>query len=72
MKDEAQRTNASERYVIWSEEHGAWWAPHASGYSRYLAGAGRYTKEQAAEIVATANRYSATLREIAFAIKEDQ
>jgi hypothetical protein len=45
------------RYVIWSEEHGAWWAPGEMGYTTSLAQAGRYTRTRAAEIVTKANAY---------------
>ena len=50
---------SQERYVIWSEEHGAWWSPGRSGYTRSLSNAGRYSKEEAQEIVTRANEYLA-------------
>lgn len=43
----------SERWVVWSEQHGAWWAP--VGYTRSLRKAGRYGREEAMDIVARAN-----------------
>jgi hypothetical protein len=48
--------STEERYVIWSEEHGAWWAPNRLGYTRQLSQAGRYSKAEADEIVTDANR----------------
>ena len=47
----------SDRWVVWSEEHGAWWMPEAIGYTRSLRDAGRYSEERAKLIADTANRY---------------
>lgn len=49
--------SSTERYVIWSEEHGAWWSPARRGYTRMLEVAGRYEQAEAEEIVAKANKY---------------
>lgn len=48
----------TDAYVIWSFEHDAWWRPGRMGYTPELDAAGRYTKAEAEEIVADANRYS--------------
>jgi hypothetical protein len=44
-------------YIIWSEEHLAWWRPAKSGYTRSLIDAGCYSKNEAEEIVANANKF---------------
>lgn len=54
-----------DRYVIWSFEHDGWWKPGRWGYTPYLQHAGRYVKAEADEIVTRANRYSATVNEVA-------
>lgn len=41
----------TDRYMIWSHEHGAWWMPNSSGYTSDAAQAGRYSYDEAAEIV---------------------
>ena len=48
----------SNRYLIWSEEHLAWWGrdPTNFNYTRSIQHARRYSKEEAAKIVANANR----------------
>lgn len=46
------------RYLIWSEEHSGWWAPGSAGYASRMDRAGRYAAQEAAAIVADANRYS--------------
>lgn len=43
-----------ERYLIWSNEHGAWWGPGRCGYVRRLAEAGRYSRDEALTICAHA------------------
>jgi hypothetical protein len=43
-------------FLIWSLEHDAWWRPAHGGYTRLLAEAGRYPEDQAAVIIAAANR----------------
>ena len=35
----------ADKWLIWSEEHGAWWMPNAYGYTRSLADAGHYSLE---------------------------
>lgn len=45
---------ADDRYLIWSEEHGAWWRPNESGYTRSMRRAGRYSEERARAISASA------------------
>jgi len=49
----------SNRYLIWSEEHLAWWGrdPTNFNYTRSIQHARRYSKEEAAKIVANANRF---------------
>lgn len=43
------------KYLIWSEEHGAWWRPNNHGYTQSMKQAGRYTYEQARAISHSAN-----------------
>jgi hypothetical protein len=40
----------SDRYLIWSHEHGAWFGPERRGYTLQLAGAGRYSHAEAMDI----------------------
>jgi hypothetical protein len=55
------------RYLIWSEEHGAWWKAGRTGYTRALVHAGRYGEAEAIGIVGEANRYcqDGTFNEVA-------
>ena len=46
-----------QRWIIWSEEHGAWWRPGEMGYTRSIREAGRYKRDHAERIVARANAY---------------
>ena len=41
---------ASDKYLIWSNEHNAWWKAGGWGYTPSLTHAGRYEKEAAIEI----------------------
>lgn len=41
----------TEKYLVWSNQHGAWWGPNERGYTTVYEFAGRYTKEQAERIV---------------------
>jgi hypothetical protein len=47
-----------EEWLIWSYEHDAWWLPLRTGYTKQAAKAGRYDIDEAAQIVADANKYS--------------
>ena len=47
-------TLEAEKYLIWSNEHGAWWRSNRCGYTTILAIAGRYTREEAISICARA------------------
>lgn len=42
---------SEQRYLVWSNQHGAWWRAHRRGYTMLIEEAGRYTRERAAEIV---------------------
>jgi hypothetical protein len=55
----------TNRYVIWSEEHGGWWGPRRHGYTRKLTEAGRYEQAEAEEIVTKANKHSPSWNEVA-------
>lgn len=44
-----------DRFLIWSEEHGAWWAPDRRGYTMSLKRAGTYTEDEARAISTSAN-----------------
>lgn len=60
---------SEQKFLIWSEEHGAWWREARAGYTRTLYNAGRYSEKEAREIVLNANRYAVPLSkpiEIAF------
>ena len=46
------------KWLIWSIEHGAWWGPNQTGYYKLKDNAGRYSKEDAVEIVMTANKWA--------------
>jgi hypothetical protein len=37
----------SDRYLIWSNEHGAWWRPNSCGYTMEISEAGRYSQTEA-------------------------
>lgn len=50
-------SEGEQRYLIWSEEHGAWWCPRRGGYTRSLIEAGRYSEIEARKIVESANKY---------------
>lgn len=45
----------AEKFLIWSEEHGAWWRPSRWGYSQRIRDAGQYSAEQAEQICRDAN-----------------
>lgn len=45
----------SDKWLIWSIEHGAWWKPDRNGYTSKFKEAGRYTYEEALELVTHAN-----------------
>ena len=47
----------SDKWLIWSNEHGAWWLPNACGYTPNNNEAGEYTLVEAHEIVKGANRF---------------
>lgn len=45
----------SEKYLIWSEEHGGWWRPARWGYTQRMVEAGLYDATEAGDIVRGAN-----------------
>lgn len=45
------------QYLIWSNEHAAWWRSGHLGYTEIISKAGRYSREEAEQICADANRY---------------
>lgn len=49
-----QEPVGGERYLIWSNEHGAWWRPNSRGYTINLEQAGRYSYQAAIDIASSA------------------
>lgn len=45
------------KYLIWSEEHGAWWRPNSCGYTKSLKEAGQYSYDGAFKIASNANAH---------------
>lgn len=46
----------TERYLIWSNAHGAWWRSGRCGHTRLIARAGRYERGEAERFCEEANR----------------
>jgi hypothetical protein len=46
----------SDRFLIWSNERGMFWRPGRVGYTTLTHRAGQYSRAEAEEIVANANR----------------
>lgn len=40
----------SDKYLVWSNEHGAWWRANSQGYTMHLAMAGQYERDEALKI----------------------
>lgn len=45
--------DGAQKYLVWSNEHGAWWGPDCRGYTRTIANAGRYDRAKALSIAGT-------------------
>lgn len=55
-REHLEEKKPDQKYLVWSEEHGAWWVAGKMGYTRYIEQAGRYSFKEATEIEAEANR----------------
>ena len=52
--DAMEKALKAERFLIWSNEHGAWWRPGSAGYTIHAEAAGRYSHAEALAISAGA------------------
>lgn len=57
--DTSTEQDQEQRFLVWSNEHGAWWRSKRNGYTKIRSDAGRYTLLEACKILEAANRHVA-------------